>query len=198
MRIVHTDSPRGRRVRMALLLLLVVAVAVALFVSSRLYLNAAYPIRYEKTVRGAADEYGVPISLIYAVIRVESHFDPDAVSHAGAQGLMQITDDTLIWSRYRLHLEPDGLDLFDPETNIRTGTHVLSLLCEQYDSLETVLAAYNAGIGTVSRWLADPDLSPDGKTLSRIPYDETADYVQKVLKSKRIYESLYHIQEVSS
>ena len=193
MHIVHTDTPRGRKARMIGLLLLTAAVAVALFFGSRLYLKAAYPIRYEETVRQAAQEYDVPVSLIYAVIRVESHFDPNAVSHAGAQGLMQITGDTLIWSRYRLHLDTDGIDLFDPTTNIQTGTHVLSLLCEQYDSLETVLAAYNAGIGTVGKWLADPELSEDGQTLRRIPYGETEDYVRRVLTSKRMYEILYSI-----
>jgi len=191
MRVIHAASPRARRVRMFLLLLLVAAVAAALFAGTRLYLKAAYPLRYEDLVRRAAAAYDVPESLVYAVIRVESGFDPNAVSHADAQGLMQITDDTLIWSRYRLHLDTDGLDLFDPATNIQTGTHVLSLLSEQYDSVETVLAAYNAGIGTVSRWLGDPELSPDGKTLTRIPYGETEQYVQKVLASKQIYEYLY-------
>ena len=193
MHIVHTDSPRGRRVRLILLLLLIPAVTALLFGSGRLFLKAAYPIRYEDAVQKSAQEYDVPASLVYAVIRVESGFDSGAVSHAGAQGLMQITGDTLIWSRYRLHLDTDGIDLFDPATNIQTGTHVLSLLCEQYDSIETVLAAYNAGIGTVSQWLADPELSEDGETLRRIPYGETEDYVRRVLSSKRMYEYLYTI-----
>ena len=193
MQIVHTDSPRVRRVRVLLLLLVIAAVAGLLCVSGRLYYKAAYPLRYEETVQKAASEYDVPVSLIYAVIRVESHFDPSAVSHAGAQGLMQITSDTLNWSRYRLHLDADDLDLFDPAVNIQTGTHVLSLLCEQYDSIETVLAAYNAGVGTVNRWLADPELSEDGQTLRHIPYGETEDYVRRVLASKRMYEFLYSI-----
>ena len=193
MRVIHTASPRGRRVRMFLLLLLIPVIAAALYTAGRLYFKTAYPLHYEDLVHEAAAEYGVPESLIYAVIRAESGFDPNAVSHAHAQGLMQITDETLTWSRYRLHLDSDGLDLFDPATNVQTGTHVLSLLCEQYDAVETVLAAYNAGIGTVNKWLADPDLSADGRTLSRIPFPETEAYVQNVLASKRMYEFLYSI-----
>ena len=185
-------APHSRRVRVGLLLLLLPVVAAVLFLSGRLFMKAAYPLRYEGLVQQAAQDYDVPASLIYAVIRVESGFNPNAVSHAGAQGLMQITSDTLTWSRYRLHLDADEtIDLFDPATNIQTGVHVLSLLREQYDSPETVLAAYNAGIGTVGKWLADPDLSPDGKTLTRIPYGETEDYVQKVLSAQEIYETLY-------
>ncbi|MBR3289438.1 MAG: lytic transglycosylase domain-containing protein [Clostridia bacterium] len=195
MQIIRTESPRGRWKRGLLLTIAAVAGAALLIVCGRLFLKSAYPLRYEDAVRQAANTYDIPASLIYAVIRVESGFDPNAVSHADARGLMQITSDTLTWSRYRLNLPDDGsVDLFDPDANIQTGTHVLSLLCEQYESIETVLAAYNAGIGTVGKWLRDPACSTDGMTLEHIPYPETDAYVRRVLETKKRYEFLYPIQ----
>ena len=141
-----------------------------------------------------AVKHGVEPSLVLAVIRTESFFKPQAVSSAGARGLMQITPVTLKWAQYRSeelrHLTDE--DLFDAKTNIRVGVYILSLLTEQFSNTETVLAAYNAGAGAVSDWLADTAYSDDGDTLHTIPYSETKQYVKKVTAARRQYQKIYN------
>lgn len=153
-------------------------------------------MQYTENVTAASEEFGVAPSLIYAVIHTESSFEPQVTSSAGAKGLMQITDDTLEWALERAGEQgkhsPE--DLFDPSVNIHYGVYVLTLLGEQFDNTETMLAAYNAGIGRVGEWLKDPAYSADGVRLDAIPYPETAEYVKRVLNAQKIYQQLYHIQ----
>lgn len=156
--------------------------------------KALYPNPYWETVHQEAVKHGVEPSLVLAVIRTESFFKPKAVSSAGARGLMQITPVTLKWAQYRSeelrHLTDE--DLFDAKTNIRVGVYILSLLTEQFSNTETVLAAYNAGAGAVSDWLADTAYSDDGDTLHTIPYSETKQYVKKVTAARRQYQKIYN------
>lgn len=185
-------KPRRRRRRrhllsaVATLLLLLVLCAVLLF--------SFFPLGYADEVAAACEQYNLPPSLVYALIRVESNFDPNAESPAGALGVMQITPETYAWSCLRKACAPcESNALLDPKTNIDTGTHILSLLYEQFDSTDTVLAAYNAGIGNVTAWLSDPRYSKDGKTLHDIPFDETAHYVKKIRHARFAYKLLYHL-----
>lgn len=153
-----------------------------------------YPIRYETIVNEMADTYAVPPSLIYAIIHTESKFDPHALSSANARGLMQITEDTYRWICQRtnqIFTEADAL--YDPYVNIPCGVALVHLLQEKFDNIETVLAAYNAGQGRVSEWLNDTAYSQDGKTLDHIPYEETENYVRRVINTQKIYQSLYNI-----
>ena len=160
------------------------------------YYASVYPMQYTEDVTAASEEFDVEPSLIYAVIHTESSFEPRATSSAGAKGLMQITDTTLDWALKRAgeqgKYSPE--DLYDPSVNIHYGVYVLTLLGEQFDNTQTILAAYNAGIGRVGEWLADPAYSTDGKFLNTIPYPETAEYVKRVLDAQKIYQQLYNIQ----
>lgn len=163
----------------------------------RKYYEAAYPLEYTATVERYADSNGVSPSLVYAIIRTESHFDAEAVSHAGARGLMQLMEDTFVWAQ---ELDTEGfekpldtIELFDPEINVCYGTRVLRWLLEELSVPETALAAYNAGIGRVREWLQDPRYSADGKTLHTIPFPETAAYVQRVLSAQKQYQTLYDL-----
>lgn len=154
-----------------------------------------YPLKYEDIVTSKAEEFQLDPSLVYAVIHTESKFEPNAVSTANANGLMQITDDTYQWARKREGKDPgDTNDLFDPNTNIRYGCYILVLLTEQFSDIETVLAAYNAGQGRVQEWLENPDYSDDGVTLKQIPYEETAEYIRRVLNTQKRYQQIYSIQ----
>lgn len=155
-----------------------------------------YPVRFSNTVEEMAAQCDIPPSLIYAVIHTESKFDSAAVSSANAKGLMQITDETYFWAIKRAGEEAsthDPDDLYNPEINIRTGCYILVLLSEQFSNTETVLAAYNAGQGRVSKWLEDPACSHDGQTLVHIPYEETANYVHRVINTQKKYQTLYNI-----
>lgn len=156
--------------------------------------RALYPREYQAYVERYAKQYDVPENLIYAVIRTESDFDPKAVSSVGAVGLMQMMPSTFRWLSDDMlgeHLE-DGM-LYDPETNIRYGVYYLRRLYDRYGSWQTACAAYNAGNGTVDRWLSDPSLTDLQGNLvpKRIPIGETRAYVNKVQKSYRAYSRLY-------
>ena len=169
--------------------------ALVLTASYQVYLRAVYPLEHEEVVTAYAEQFELPPSLIYAVIQTESHFREDAVSSAGAKGLMQLMDGTYEWIQTKLPGDPEPADrIFEPEVNIRCGCKLLSVLYGQFDNTETVLAAYNAGIGTVQGWLADGQYSADGVTLSYIPIEETNTYVKRVLRAQARYRALYDIK----
>ena len=159
-----------------------------------LLMRALYPLQYETEIRRYAERDGISPSLVCAVVCTESHFQPDAVSYADAKGLMQLTDDTYAWVRWKMGKEAPAADnITDPDTNLQCGIRLLKELIARYAVTETALAAYNAGIGNVDRWLTDPQYSADGKTLSDIPFSETKQYVTKVIKTQKIYQTLYHL-----
>ncbi len=159
------------------------------------YLKTAYPLKYESIVSAYADEYGLPPSLIYAVIHTESRFREDAVSDAGAKGLMQLMDETYEWIQTKFPEDPEPLErIFEPEINIRCGAKVLDVLHDMFTHPETAIAAYNAGSGTVSKWLQDTRYSADGETLTHIPFTETENYVKRVLNARERYQTLYGIE----
>ena len=169
--------------------------AVVLHYAYEAYLKAAYPLKYASIVSTCAEEYDLPPSLIYAVIRTESHFREDAVSSAGAKGLMQLMDTTYEWIQTKIPGEPQPPErIFEPEVNIRCGAKVLDVLHDIFKNSETAVAAYNAGDGTVSKWLKDPAYSTDGEMLTHIPYTETANYVKRVQNAQEKYQTLYGIE----
>ncbi len=148
-----------------------------------------YPIAYEDTVCRWADEYGVPRELVFAVINVESGFDPDSTSRADAYGLMQLLKPTCEEIAWRLGIYED-YSITDPEYNIRFGTYYLSYLYRYFGDWETSVAAYNAGIGRVSAWLKDEKYSSDGVTLKEIPIKETRAYVSRVFEDMEHYKGI--------
>lgn len=159
------------------------------------YYSAVYPRQFSEEVTAASEQFDVEPSLIYAIIHTESSFQPQATSSAGAKGLMQLTDSTLQWALNRAGEQGKytAEDLYDPSVNIHYGVYVLTLLGEQFKNTETILAAYNAGIGRVSEWLKDPAYSTDGVHLTAIPYPETADYVERVQNARKQYRELYNL-----
>ena len=154
--------------------------------------RAKYPQPYSEYVTKYSTEYGVPEYIIYSTIKVESSFNSNAESSAGAIGLMQIMPDTFEWL---VSLTKDGYEkgmLYDPETNIKYGTYYLSYLYLKYNDWKTVYAAYNAGPSAVDEWLAKPEYTDDAGKLKKIPFAETEKYVKKVSGAVTIYQKLYY------
>ena len=175
-----------------------IALAVAAVFQKPVRRHFSYPMEYEAEVRRACEKYDLDPCLVFAVIRTESFFTPDAVSGAGAQGLMQIMPETGKWIAQKLDVEDVYTDdsLFDPETNIRFGCWFLSYLMEKYDGdMTRTTAAYHAGEGTVKKWLQEEENSPDGVNLSSIPSSVTNNYVKKVLHAYEKYKPLYAQEE---
>ena len=155
------------------------------------------PEEYVPFVEQYADEFGVPVDLVYAVIKTESGFDSSAVSGKGAIGLMQMMPATFEWLTDDILREYLGIGmLYDPETNIKYGTYYLSRLYNRFGDWDTALAAYNGGEGNVSEWLKDKKYSDDGIRLKtdKIPdeFSETKNYVKKVNKALKKYKELYN------
>ena len=90
----------------------------------------------------------------------------------------------------RCPIDGEKRDVFSPQQNIEAGCKYLSYLLRRFKVTETVLAAYNAGEGTVSLWLKTPEYSADGINLKEIPYSETRLYVGKVMRRAEFYENM--------
>lgn len=157
-----------------------------------LYREKSYPLSYSEYVEKYSEENGLNKYLVYAVIRTESNFRSDAVSNVGARGLMQITEDTFDWIKYRLgDDESVYYDMFDAETNIKYGCWFLGFLSEEFAGIDEVASAYHAGRGSVNEWLKDKKYSADGVHLNTIPGRDTAHYVYKITKAMDAYIRLY-------
>lgn len=175
------------------LLLAALLSAIAYIMVSGYIARKLHPVHYAELVSESAAEFGVPRSVIFAVIRTESSFRPDAVSRVGATGLVQLMPDTFNWLLSKTGESYTLEDLWDPAVNIRYGTMLLAVLYEEFGQWNTAYAAYNAGLNRVRLWLADPDVSQDGELVA-IPYPETENYVKKVVKAAAEYRRLYDIE----
>ncbi|MFM8541207.1 MAG: transglycosylase SLT domain-containing protein [Nitrospira sp.] len=154
--------------------------------------NAAYPTVYLPAIRALSGARVDPY-LAAAIIREESQYDARAVSRVGAIGLMQL----MLGTAQAVAQQIGGPatvarnDLFDHETNIRFGVRYLEQLIEQFKgNLIHAVAAYNAGPPVVSKWIQKfGDKEPD-EFVELIPYQETRQYVRRVLRSYREYRRL--------
>ena len=152
----------------------------------------AYPRPYAELVSEQAKKNALAPSLIYAVMREESAFDPDAESPADAYGLMQLILPTARIAGKALGLPHDRVSLKRPSVNISLGARVLGKYRDQFaqDPL-LAIAAYNAGPGAAQRWRKDrPGLSFD-LWIELIPYVETRRYIKRVLGSAAVYGIVY-------
>jgi len=150
-----------------------------------------YPLRYTGVIYEYSAEFGLTPEFICAVIHTESKFNKDAISSAGASGLMQIGESTAYWLADKMGIDDFHYDqIFDPGLNVRMGCYYLNLLKKRYDNTDLALCAYNAGLGNVDSWLDNPDYSGDGKTLENIPFKETRNFIRRVADAQRIYAVL--------
>ena len=158
----------------------------------------AYPRPYEDTVEKAAAEFGVDPLLIWSVMRVESRYDPEAISFAGARGLMQVIPSTQDWIAEQLGevIQPGAA--YKPETNIRMGAWYLDFLSDYFErDLELALVAYNGGASNVESWQSAPLVSDRNDLIRWILFGETREYLERVSLSYLVYQELYANQSGS-
>jgi soluble lytic murein transglycosylase len=141
-----------------------------------------YPRPYASAIAEASKLTQLPSDWILAVMRQESLFRDDAVSRAGARGLMQMTPSTAAAVAKRWHLPlPQKDGAFDPPMDVQRGAAYLRDLLDKYGQLGLSLAAYNAGPIPVARWLPPRAMDAD-VWIENIPYGETRGYVQRIVE----------------
>jgi peptidoglycan lytic transglycosylase len=150
------------------------------------------PLHHDDIIRQQASDKNLDPALIAAIIYEESRFR-DQTSHAGARGLMQITPQTAdAIAKHSGGIRFKQSDLSDPQINISYGAYYLRLLLDHYDQNEALaVAAYNAGIGNVDRWVAAAGGPSKFKTAEHIPFPETQAYVENVLQRRQDYRKNY-------
>ena len=149
-----------------------------------------YPLPYFSTVMSAAARNHVDPMVVTGIMRQESAFQPDAVSGPGAVGLMQVLPKTAPHLAKRLHLGYTRARLFDPQYNLELGTLYLADLISQFGGTEAALAAYNAGEDRSALWTSERNFSEPAEFVESIPFSQTRDYVQIVMKNAEIYHQL--------
>lgn len=151
-------------------------------------INLFYKKEYSEYVEKYSLQYDIEPNLIYSIIKNESKYDANAVSTCEAKGLMQIMDNTVKDIANGIEeLDYNELDIFDPETNIHLGVNYISELLHRYGNISVAVAAYNAGIGNVERWIENGIIKKDGSDIENIPFKETNLYVRKVLRDYKIF-----------
>ena len=156
-------------------------------------LKLAYPLPYKDALLTEAAKNKVDPFLIAGLIRQESEFSAKVVSRSNAHGLTQIMPATGRELARRLNIRnfSTGM-LFNPAVNLKLGTYYFSRLKDSLSgSIEQALASYNAGKGRVTEWLARGEYQDPAEFIESIPFNETRNYVQAVIRNSAIYRRLY-------
>lgn len=150
-----------------------------------------YPLEYKDLIKSASKTYNIDPYLVTAIIYEESKFNPSSESRPGAIGLMQIMPNTGQWIAEKQRRQFTTDDLYGPEVNINMGCWYFSYLRDKYRDERLALAAYNSGHRNVDRWLQGDNHTTVDFVIANIPYTETRQFVQRVLRTKGKYEKLY-------
>jgi soluble lytic murein transglycosylase len=153
----------------------------------------SYPAPFRQSILNAAKARKVDPRFILALIRQESVFNASAKSPAGARGLLQFTlDSAQKYARGAGLVNLQESQLYQPDTSIRLGAEYIQHLSNLFPHLmEPVAASYNGGEDNVARWLMRAKRKDPGVFTAEIGFDETKDYVQKVMSNYRAYKTLY-------
>ena len=155
------------------------------------FLSITHPIKFKNEIELYSNEYGLHPAVVASVINIESSYKPQAKSNKDAIGLMQIKLETANYLN-DLYLSPQLTEeeLFKPSTNIKYGCMYLRYLLNKFQNIDTTLCAYNAGETRVRSWLKS-NYSLDGKTLNKIPFSETKNYLIKFKTNFKFYKNIF-------
>ena len=193
------SSGRSRRRWSLLVFVGVVLIAVGVALTAPLFRKAInefiLPLQYQDVIRQQAAEKHLDPALVAAVIHAETKFDP-RTSPTGAEGLMQIEPQTAEFLARKSGATTFTIDdLATPEVNIAYGSYYLRYLIDHYHgSTELALAAYNAGVANVDRWVGRAGVAGNHLSVGDIPFAGTRAYVLRVLRAQRDYRRTYPTQ----
>ena len=173
--------------RLMIVAIVAVAIIITTIIINKLMIKILYKKDYSEYVSKYSQEYNVDENLIYALIKAESNFEASAVSNKNAQGLMQLMPSTAEEVANKNNIELTEENILEPYININIGTKYISTLLERYECVEIALAAYNAGIGNVDKWIENGIIKSDGSDIENIPFKETNTYVRKIMRDYKIY-----------
>ena len=156
-----------------------------------------YPLPHRAELQREAQAAGVDAAYVYGLIRQESRFVLDARSHVGAAGLMQVMPATARWTARKVGLDYSAARMHDRDFNLRIGTQYLKLVLDRFDGAQALAAAaYNAGPSRPARWRDGPVLDA-AIWAENIPFNETRDYVRKVLLGGAVYAQVLGLPATS-
>ena len=159
----------------------------------RPYWELLFPRPYWSDLVADAQANQLDPYLVASLIRQESEFNPTVISHANAYGLMQLLPKVGKQEAHAAHLSGyNNNALLTPRTNLLLGTHYFRKMVDAYNGrVEYALAAYNAGSNRVDQWLADGHFRDVPEFVESIPFTETREYVQAILRNAQVYQRLY-------
>lgn len=153
--------------------------------------RTAFPLPYESSLREAATSNRIDPMLVAGLVRQESGFEANAMSRSGAVGLMQVMPETASKLTRQLKIRYSRTRLTDPGYNLRLGSRYLANLLQSFRTPEAALAAYNAGEDHVTRWTAGQNYLETAEFVESIPFTETREYVQIVIRNAEVYRQVY-------
>jgi len=159
----------------------------------RPYWEILFPRPYWTDLQREAMANSLNPYLVASLIRQESEFNPGAVSHANAYGLMQLLPQVGKGEARAAHIRHFSIaSLLEPTVNIQLGTHYFREMVTQYNGqVEYALAAYNAGSNRVDDWLHSGHYRDVPEFVESIPFTETREYVQAIVRNAKVYQRLY-------
>jgi soluble lytic murein transglycosylase len=160
--------------------------------------KALFPLPYEAALRREAAKNDFDPMFAAGLIRQESTFQADAVSHANAIGLMQVLPKTGKLLARQLKVRYAKNKLFEPDFNIELGMVYIASLVRQTGALEYAAAAYNAGEDRIAAWKAERNYEEVPELVESIPFTETREYVQVVLRNTAVYRMIYGQSSVAT
>jgi soluble lytic murein transglycosylase len=157
------------------------------------YIEALFPRPYWDELYRSSTANGLDPYLVASLIRQESEFNPTAISHANAYGLMQLLPEVGKQTAKQIKLKNYSLaDLLDPNSNLKLGTKYFKSMIDEYGGqVEYALAAYNAGTNRVADWRANGTFKDMPEFVESIPFTETREYVQAILRNRAMYKKIY-------
>ena len=172
-------------------ILLAILLAIVLSYGIIAYQTSRTKINYQDQITETSENFNIDPLLTASIVKVESDFDNDAQSHQGAQGLMQLLDDTARHSAEVIGMDYYPEKLNDIDYNLKLGVGYYNYLIKYYNNQKLALAAYNGGVGNVDKLINDGVLDKENPDISKIPFEETRQYVTKVESTYDVYKTFY-------